>query len=113
MKRPRENDAASNNTTFARLMYAFFEKYPDEHLNAVMSDWLAQLQVQCHDFPGKPGAWVGGIFYAIKTRGLVKPIHVILNAELEDLFGVSMAGIRKRATQICDIVEPTLYPIQR
>lgn len=105
MTQPHENTTPSASDAFARLMYAFFERYPDEKTNAAVSDWLAQLLIKCHDFPGKPGAWIGGIFYAVKSRGIVKPIHVILNADLEEVFGAPMADIRKRAAQICDIIE--------
>ena len=88
----------------AKLYIAFFESFPDNNLRDLVSQALALLLKRQTDFPGAPGAWAGGIVFAVGSSGCGVP--GIMNAELEKAFGANMSTIRKRAQQVKEILGP-------
>src|SRR5208282_4064765 len=51
---------------------------------------------------GRPGAWGGGIIYAVGSRGVGVP--GVQNRELEAAFGVRMNEIYRRAAMVKDML---------
>jgi hypothetical protein len=84
------------------LVTAFFDKFPDERFRSVASQLLETFLGQQCD--GKPGGWAGGLVYALtKWTDLGK--HVILNSDMEAVFGTTMGTIRRRAEQVWQVIE--------
>ena len=81
-----------------KLHHKFFEQFPDTIYRGMVSRALAMLLECQQNFPGEPGAWAGGIAYAVGHNRYGVP--GVLNAQLEDIFTAKMPAIRKRATQI-------------
>jgi len=100
---------ASVRADFESLLDAFFDRYPDEAFRGAAREVLDKLLANREDFSGKPGGWAGGLVYVISAWMPLRRRHVILNAELEDVFGTTMSTIRKRAEQIWRIIEPELF----
>ena len=92
-----------------RLLTAFFRKYPNERIRMAANRALAMLVACRLRWSGKPGGWAGGLVYAISSIGVGVP--GVLNRELEEVFGVSMSTIYKRAAKIRELLGPDL-PIQ-
>jgi hypothetical protein len=88
--------------TCRRLLSAFFAKYPNAPLEDATGRALGSLVACKAPLPGKPGGWAGGVVYAVSSIGVGVP--GVLNAELEEAFGVSMSTIYKRAARIRDLL---------
>jgi len=101
----RNDDTASAHETCRTLLDAFFHKYPDEVFRAAAQNSLETLVAKCQDLRGQAGGWAGGLVYAISRWALLRPRHVILNSELEEVFGVTIGTIRKRAQEIAELVD--------
>ena len=86
----------------ARLHSDFFQKSPNDELRDLVSEALVSLLKRQAAFPGDPGAWAGGIVYAVGSTG--RGVPGVMNAELEKAFGASMATVRKRAAQVRDVL---------
>ena len=80
----------------------FFEKYPNDDLRDLVSQALALLLKKQTAFPGEPGAWAGGVVYAVGSGGCGVPD--VMNADLENAFGTTMGTIRKRAAQVKQVL---------
>jgi len=83
---------------FQQHIESFFSKYPNDALRRVVDAALRELLVRRIPMPGKPGAWAGGIVYAIGSRGCGVPD--VFNREIEEAFGTTMNTIRRRAAQV-------------
>jgi len=81
---------------------AYFAVHPDAELRAIASQTLSVLLMRDSDLPGAPGAWAGGIVYAVGSGGCGVP--GVLNSDLEKAFGASMGTIRRRARQVKEVL---------
>ena len=100
-------------TDFVNLLDAFFEKYPDDAFRKAAFELLDKLLASSQQLSGKPGGWAGGLVYAISAWLPLRRRHVILNAELEEVFGTTMGTIRTRAERIWQILESELIQGQQ
>jgi len=86
------------------LLARFFDKFPDEAFQSVARQSLEAFLMRCRDREDKPGGWAGGLVYALtKWTDLGK--HVVLNSDLEAIFGTTMGTIRRRAERVWPIIE--------
>ena len=90
-------------SSFGRSRLPLIDEFPDSAFQAVALRALEKLVAPSHSREGKPGGWAGGIVHAI-TKYARLGQHVVLNSELEVIFGVSIGTIRKRAEQIWPII---------
>ena len=81
-----------------KLLGEFFAKYPNDRLKIRAHRTLTKLLADQVSMSGKPGGWAGGVVYAVSSIGVGVP--GVLNSELEEVFGVSMGTIYKRAAMI-------------
>lgn len=84
----------------------FFDSYRDDALRKKSLKALRFLVACDEPLLGKPGGWAAGIVYALANR-YRQPCGVpgLLNKDLEDLFGVTMATIRNRAARVDVLLE--------
>jgi hypothetical protein len=90
--------------TCQQLLSAFFAKYPNARLEDAAGRALGSLLACKAPLRGKPGGWAGGVVYAVSSIGV--GVSGVLNAELEEAFGVSMDTIYRRAARIRDLLAP-------
>lgn len=85
------------------LVTKFFDRFPDERFQSVASQLLEAFlgQRRCD---GKPGGWAGGLVYAL-TKWTDLGQHVVLNSDMEAVFGATMGTIRQRAEQAWPVIE--------
>jgi hypothetical protein len=88
------------------LLAKFSSRFPDKEFNSAALRALRNLLAERKAFPGAPGGWAGGIVYAISRHRSDLPHPIVLNAELEEIFGASMGTIRKRAEQLWSVIYP-------
>jgi hypothetical protein len=99
-----QNDTREFSSACREMQASFFDRFRDEAFQSIALRALEQVVSQYHHFDGKPGGWAGGLIHAIaKNTGLGR--HVVLNSELEAIFGVSIGTIRRRAEQVWPIIE--------
>lgn len=89
----------------------FFETFPDQSFHTIACNALDILQKKQTSFPGKTGGWAGGLIYGLLTWTNFRGRHVILNSQLEQIFGVSAATIRKRAELIWQHIVDENIPV--
>ena len=83
----------------------FFGSYRDAAMQKNALKALRFLTTCDKPLSGKPEGWAAGIIYALATRGQrACGVPGVLNRDFEQLFGVSMGTIRKRAAQIGDLL---------
>ena len=92
------NDTDDRFAACRGMLARFFERFPDDSLQSITLGSLEKLLSQHDCCDGKPGGWAGGLVHAI-TKCVKPGHHVILNSELEEIFGVSIGTIRKRSEQ--------------
>lgn len=80
---------------------SFFTSYRHSALEKSAGKALRVLLASGKPLLGKPAGWAAGIVYAMANDGRY-PCGVpgVLNADVEDFFGVSIGTIRKRAAQV-------------
>ena len=84
----------------------FFTHYRAPSMRKSAEKVLRFLAVSDEPMNGKPEGWAAGIIYAIANLNRrACGVPGILNADLEDLFGVTMSTIRKRAAQVTRAIE--------
>ena len=84
----------------------FFETYPDATMQKRAMKALRMLRASEKPLKGKPEGWAAGIIYAVGTYD--RPpvgVPVLLNAEFEQLMGVTMGTARYRAARVRELVE--------
>jgi hypothetical protein len=83
----------------------FFAAHPDATMRKRAMKALRILRASEKPLKGKPEGWAAGIIYAVATDGHV-PCGVpgSLNAEFEQLMGVTMGTARFRAARIMDLL---------
>lgn len=79
----------------------FFASYRHPELQKRVAKALRFLLASGEPLLGKPAGWAAGIVYALANDGRF-PCGVpgVLNADIEEFFGVSMGTIRKRAAHV-------------
>lgn len=82
---------------------AFFDKFPDARFQSVASQLLETFLGE-HHCDGKPSGWAGGLVYAL-TKWSDLENHVVLNSDMEAVFGTTMGTIRRRAEQVWQVIE--------
>jgi len=87
-----------------QLLIQFFQRFPNQELQAASNSLLRLLVRSDLPMKGKPGGWAGGIVYAASSIGVGVP--GVFNRELEEAFHVSMATIYTRAWQIRRLLAP-------
>lgn len=86
------------------MLAKFFDSFPDDAFQSVALQSLETFLTQCQHPDGKPGGWAGGLIHTLaKNTGLGK--HVVLNSDLETIFGVTIGTIRRRADQVWPVIE--------
>ncbi len=85
------------------MLARFFSDFPDPAFQAIALRCVGKLAAQNHPCEGKLGGWAGGVVHAIAKYAPFGQ-HVVLNSELEAIFGVSMGVIRKRAEQVWPVI---------
>jgi len=98
------NETESIRKECERLLTAFCDRFPNEEFQNEAYTWLQKLFVHCDSFSGQPAGWAGGVVYVVKEWTTCKCPEV-LNADMEEIFGMSMDVIRKRAYQVWEILE--------
>ena len=84
----------------------FFASYRDRAMQKSAIKALRFLAAGDGPLGGKPEGWAAGIVYALATRGRrACGVSGVLNADLEQFFGVSMSTVRKRAAQVLRAME--------
>ena len=78
----------------------FFLQFPHRDFQRAVLKSLDTLLCYRDDFKGEPAAWAGGLVYVMSRHDWNSMHPVVLNRELEEVFGVSMSTIRHRADQI-------------
>jgi hypothetical protein len=78
----------------------FFRQFSDDEFRDISFRSLELLQAECPELPGKLGGWVGGLVHGLTKWTSLGHRHVVLNSDLENIFGVSASTIRKRSEQI-------------
>ncbi|MGC9457336.1 MAG: DUF6398 domain-containing protein [Halothiobacillaceae bacterium] len=79
----------------------FFTSYRDTKLRTTAMKALRFLAAGDEPMRGKPEGWAAGIIYALANRDRrACGMTGMLNAELEEFFGVTMGTIRRRAEQV-------------
>jgi len=87
------------------LLDRFFEAYPDTAMQKRTTKALRMLRASEKPLKGKAEGWAAGIIYAVATDGR-SPCGVpgILNAELEQLMGVTMSTARYRSARVKELL---------
>jgi hypothetical protein len=92
-----------------KLLSRFSARFPDAAFHFAASEALVNLLVERDQRGGEPGGWVGGLVYMIaKHDPEIKP-PPFNNSDLEEVFGVSMSTIRKRADKLWPVVFPKVF----
>jgi hypothetical protein len=86
------------------MLAKFFDRFPDEAFQSVACQSLEAFLTQRHHREGKPGGWTGGLVYAL-AKDIGPGKHVVLNSDLEAIFGTTMGTIRRRAEQVWPVIE--------
>jgi len=83
----------------------FFAAHPNAALQKRAMKALRMLRASDKPLKGKPEGWVAGIIYAMATDGCI-PVGVpgMLNAEFEQLMGVTMSTARHRAARVMELL---------
>lgn len=83
------------------LLDSFFASYRHREMQKSAGKALRFLLASGEPLLGKPPGWAAGIAYALTTAGRY-PCGVpgVLNADVEEFFGVSMGTICKRAARV-------------
>ena len=93
------------NTDFQKLcrehIERFFSSYRDAAMQKSAMKALRFLVAGDEPMGGKPEGWAAGIIYAMANRDRrACGVPGMLNAEVEQFFGVTMNTIRRRAAQV-------------
>jgi len=84
----------------------FFQSYRDAALAKSAEKAMRFLTASDVSMGGNMAGWAAGIIYALSNRNCrACGVPGLLNAEVEEFFGVSMCTIRKRAAQITRALE--------
>jgi len=87
-----------------KLVAAYFDQFPNAAFQYLVDWGLNDLMKYPINTQNKPGGWAGGLVHAVAQRS--KPNkRCVLNAEMEEIFGVSFGTIRTRAVQIVDRID--------
>jgi len=79
----------------------FFASYRDPAMQKSAMKTLRFLVAGDESMGGKPEGWAAGIIYALANRDRrACGVPGMLNAEVEQFFGVTMNTIRRRAAQV-------------
>ena len=79
----------------------FFASYRDPAMQKIAMKALRFLAASDEPMGGKPEGWAAGIVYALANRDRwACGVPGMLNAEVEEFFGVTMNTIRRRAAQV-------------
>ena len=79
----------------------FFASHRDATMQKSVTKALRFLAAGDEPMGGKPEGWAAGIIYALVNRDRrACGVPGMLNAEVEEFFGVTMGTIRKRAAQV-------------
>jgi len=79
----------------------FFASYGDAKMQKTATTVLCFLAAGGEPMRGKPEGWAAGIVYALANRDRrACGVPGMLNAKVEEFFGVTMSTIRKRAAQV-------------
>ncbi len=92
-----------------QMLDEFSSRFPDEafHFSALQS--LEHLVAQRNDCYADPGGWTGGLLYMIAKHNIYVSHPRFHNRDLEEVFGVSMDTIRKRAVHLWPVVFPDVF----
>lgn len=83
----------------------FFGVCPDAAMQKRAVKALRFLAAAEKPLLGEPAGWAAGIVYELATRGRrACGVPGILNSDFEELFGVSMGTIRRRAAQVGELL---------
>jgi hypothetical protein len=84
----------------------FFTSYCDTKMQRAAMKALRFLAAGDEPMRGKPEGWAAGIIYALANRDRrACGVPGMLNAEVEEFFGITMGTVRKRATQVERAIE--------
>ncbi len=87
------------------LLDRFFAAYPDAAMQKRAYKALQLLRASEKPLKGKAAGWAAGILYAAATDGRITcGVPKVLNAEFEQLMGVSMGTARYRAARVKEII---------
>jgi len=79
----------------------FFASYGDAKMQKAAMKALRFLAAGDEPMGGKPEGWAAGIIYALANRDRrACGVPGMLNAEVEEFFGVTKNTIRRRAAQV-------------
>ena len=79
----------------------FFASYGDAKMQKAAMKALRFLVAGDEPMRGKPEGWAAGIIYALANRDRrACGVPDMLNAEVEEFFGVTMSTIRRRAAEV-------------
>lgn len=86
------------------LVVAYFDRFPNSAFQYLVDWGLNDLLKHPIDTQNKPGGWAGGVVHLVAQR--TRPVNrCVLNAEMEETFGVSFDTIRARAVQVADRID--------
>jgi len=93
------------NTDFQKLcrehIDRFFASYSDTAMQKSAMKTLRFLAAGDEPMRGKPEGWAAGIIYALANRDRrACGMPGMLNAEVEQFFGVTVNTVRRRAAQV-------------
>jgi len=84
----------------------FFASYGDPGMQKSAMKALRFLAAGDEPMRGKPEGWAAGIIYALANRDRrACGVPGMLNAEVEQFFGVTMNTVRRRAAQVEQAME--------
>ena len=84
----------------------FFASYGDAKMQKAAMKALRFLAAGDEPMLGNPEGWAAGIVYALANRHRrACGVPGMLNAEVEEFFGVTMNTIRRRAAQVERAIE--------
>ena len=87
-----------------KLVAAYFDQFPNAAFQYLVDWGLDDLMKYPINTQNKPGGWAGGLVHAVAQRS--KPSNrCVLNAEMEEIFGVSFGTIGTRAVQVADRID--------
>ena len=101
---------SSGSKACRQSLEAFFSEYPNVRLKADAERVLEALESADLLLSGKAAGWAAGIVYAVGST--ICGVPGLLNAELEEAFGVSMSTVRRRAAAVRREI-PWAWPTHR
>ncbi|MEX0654159.1 MAG: DUF6398 domain-containing protein [Phycisphaeraceae bacterium] len=83
----------------------FFTAHPDPVLQQRAMKALRLLRTSDQPLTGKTKGWAAGIVYVAATDGRITcGVPGVLNSEFEQIMGVTMSTVRKRAARVKELV---------